>query len=140
MKPKHLPKIFSSFPSLRFPFFWNEDLEEWNFPTEQSSGLSIYEDDRSIFVEAAVPGMKIENIEILLDQGILFVKAEKEEDKKEGLKFHRKSISSYSYRIAIPGEIDESKEPEATYKDGIMKLKFAKLKSTKPKKITIKES
>lgn len=48
-------------------------------------------------------------------------------------------MKSFSYRVAVPGEIDESKEPDAICKDGILKVIFSKTKEGTSKKIPIKE-
>jgi len=43
----------------------------------------------------------------------------KEEETKEK-KYYRKATSSFSYRVAVPGEIDQNKEPYASCRNGVM--------------------
>jgi HSP20 family protein len=105
-----------------------------------SSGLTVSEDVQSVYVEAAVPGLEPKNVEVTYDKGVLWIRGrqeEKEEDKQK--KFYRKASSSFSYRVAVPGTIDESKEPEASVKNGVMRVAFAKQPEVQPRKITIKE-
>jgi HSP20 family protein len=121
-----------------FPFSLEED-ENWPIESANASNLSIYEDENHVFVEAAIPGLKPEEIEVTFEKGILWIKAERrqeEEDKKK--KYYRKAVSAFSYRVAVPGQIDTTHEPDASYKDGIMKVVFNKTKQTQPKKITVK--
>lgn len=121
-----------------FPFSLEED-ENWPVESTHASNLSIFEDENHVYVEAALPGLKPEEIEVTFEKGILWIKAERrqeEEDKKK--KYYRKAVSSYSYRVAVPGQIDSGHEPEASYKDGIMKVAFSKTKQVQPKKITVK--
>lgn len=137
---EELPK--KVFPRSRFPFSLFENIEDdWDFHEFTSpSGLSVSEDDQHVFIEAALPGIKIDEIEMTFDKGILWIKAEKKEeteDKKK--KFYRKAMSSFSYRVAVPGEIEESKQPEASCKNGILKVTFSKTKGGTSKKIPIKE-
>lgn len=129
-------EMISTSPFWRFPQIWEE--EENLLPsTTTISGLSIYEDEKNIYVEAAVPGIDPKNVEVTYDKGILWVKAEKEEEEK-GKKYYRKASSSYSYRVLVPGNLDPNKEPQADVKNGIMTVAFTKTAEAKPKKIQIK--
>lgn len=139
---KFLPKSFWSFPRLRFPFSLLEDEEnDWELQEFSSlSGLSVSEDDEHIYVEAALPGIKSEEVDMTFNKGILWIKAEKKEeseDKKK--KYYRKAMSSFSYRIAVPSDVDENKEPEALCKNGVLKITFFKAKKGPSKKIQVKE-
>jgi HSP20 family molecular chaperone IbpA len=64
--------------------------------------------------------------------------SQKQEEKNEQKKYYRKAASSFSYRVAVPGDIDENKEPEVTCKNGVIKTVFAKRPEIEPKKLTIK--
>lgn len=135
------PRSFWSFPRLRHPFSLLENIEDdWDLHEFTSpSGLSISEDDQHVYVDAALPGIHPDEIEMIFDKGVLWIKAEKKEeteDKKK--KFYRKAMSSFSYRIAVPGDIDESKQPDAVCKQGILKVTFSKAKKGTSKKIPIK--
>ncbi len=104
-----------------------------------SSGLSVSEDDKKVYVEAAIPGLEPKEVDVTFDKGVLWIRGNKhEEEKDEQKKFYRKASSSFSYRIAVPGDIDESKDPEATHKNGIMKVSFHKKPQVEPKKIAVK--
>ncbi len=131
-----IPRRFLSFPSL--PDFWDED-EEWLTAPSTQSGLSVYEDDNKVYVEAAVPGIDPKNVDVTFQDGYLWVRGEsKEEEENKKKKYYRKATKSFSYRVAVPGDIDESKEPEATYKHGVMTIAFAKSPKAQPKKIQVK--
>ncbi len=130
-----------SFPSLRFPFsLLGENEDEWLQDFSESSGLSVYEDDNHVYIEAALPGIKPDEIEMTFEKGILWIKAEKEEEQEDrSKKYYRKSTGSFSYRVAVPGTIDEGKSPEAICKSGILKVTFSKTKKNEVRKIPIKE-
>ncbi|SCC90849.1 Small heat shock protein C4 [Chlamydiales bacterium SCGC AG-110-P3] len=129
-------------PFTRFPSLFDEEngffSDLMKFSGE--SGLSICDDNGTVVVEAAVPGLKPDDIEISLDSGTLWVKgqkSEKEEDKKR--KYYRKSSRSYSYCTSLPDTVDTEKDPKAQCEDGILKITFTKKKNTEPKKIKIKK-
>lgn len=141
-----VPSSRTLFPSIyKYPFsFFPELFEEIendmveNFTTVPS-GLTVYEDEANLYVEAALPGLQSADIEVTLDKGVLWIRGEKKEteaDKKK--KYYRKASFNYSYRVLLPGEINETQEPKATYKDGIMTVSFSKSTGGKPKKINIK--
>lgn len=140
MVRKPVASSFWSFPMFRFPFSnFEEDEETWVQGYSEPSGLSVSEDEDNVYVEAAVPGLKPDDIEISYNQGILWIKGEKKEETDgKSKKFYRKAMSAFSYRVAIPGAIDESKPPEASYKHGMIHVAFAKAKLNQPKKIPIK--
>ena len=130
-----IPSSFWSFPAFRFPSLWED--EERGLITGISNNLSVSEDEKNVYVEAALPGIDPKDIEVTFDKGILWIKGEaKEEEKKK--KYYQKASRSFSYRVAIPGEINESIEPEAKCKNGVMMITFAKSPKTQPKKITVK--
>lgn len=123
-------------PSLLSSSLWEED--EALLPSTTSiNSLSISEDEKNIFVEAAVPGLNSKEVEVTFDKGILWIKGEKiEEEKKK--KYYRKATSSFSYRIIVPGEIDQNIEPTAEVKNGIATVTFTKFAKSQPKKIAVK--
>lgn len=135
--------FFNTFrmPSL-FDLDWDEDrwLNLFNDTgSNLSSGLSVSEDDKHVYVEAAVPGVDPDKVEVTYDKGVLWIRGEQEqknEDKNK--KFYRRASTSFSYRMAVPGEVDMSKDPQATYKNGIMKVTFDKVPEAQPKKIAVK--
>jgi len=130
-----------SFPSLRFPFslFDGEEEEGWLQEFSDLSGLSVYEDENNVYVEAALPGVKPEEIEMTFDRGILWIKAQKKEETEDSKKkFYRKAAASFSYRVAVPGNIDENRQPDAICKHGMIRVIFSKTKETHPKKIPVK--
>ncbi len=141
MSRKLIPRSVWSFPAFRFPFSMLEDVDEegWGGEFSDLSGLSVSEDEKHVYVEAALPGIKPEEVEVTFEKGVLWIKAEKKEESGDkGKKFYRKATSSFSYRVAVPGNIDESSQPEATIKHGMIHIAFAKTQKTQPKKIPIK--
>jgi len=120
----------------RIPSYPTLDVFDEDTQSVIPGGLSISEDDSHVFVEAALPGLDAKDIEITFDRGVIWIKGEtKEEDKKR--KYYRKSTSSFSYRVAVPGNLDQAAEPKATYANGVMTVAFAKSPVSQPKKIAI---
>jgi len=130
-----VPRRFLSFPMADF---WEDD-DAWMSTSSTPSGLSVHEDDKNVYVDAAVPGIDPEDVEVLFQDGYVWIRGEaKEEEKDKEHKYYRKAARSFSYRVAVPGEIDATKEPEASYRRGIMTVRFAKAPKAQPKKIAVK--
>ncbi len=125
-----------SYPLMRFGGL-NDDVS-WMKQSGAVSGLSITEDEGNVYVEAAVPGVKAEDIEISYYQGVLRISGEQNDEERKERKSYTKMTSSYSYQVAIPGEVDLTSDPEATCADGIVTVTFSKVKAAVPRKIAIK--
>ncbi len=134
-------------PFLTNPLFSMSDLEDFfkeDFFTGQPSkggGVSVYEDEKKVHVEASVPGLSPEDIEVTFEKGLLWIRGEKkeEEDKKEGdVKYHTRASTSFSYRVYLPTKVEETSTPEAVCEKGVVKISFAKAKTSSPQKITVK--
>lgn len=135
-----VPNNFFLNPYFRIPSLWSEE-DDWLTTSSSNSGLSISEDDKNIYIEAALPGIESKNIEVTFHEGYLWIRGEEsEEEKDKNKKYHRQATKSFSYRVAIPGEIDQNVDPEANYKNGVMKVTFAKSPKLQPKKIQVKTS
>ncbi len=132
-----VPRRMWSFPTLSRIF---EDDEDWANVPSAGSGLSVSEDEKNVYVEAALPGINPDDIEVTLQDGYVWVRGEaKEEEKDKNRKYYRQASRSFSYRVAVPGDIDHAKEPDATYENGVMKVTFAKSPEIQPKKIKVKQ-
>lgn len=127
-----IPKSLFTFPSI-----WN-DQDDWLTAPSSPSGLSVSEDKDKIYIEASLPGINPENIEITSQDGYLWIRGElKEEERDSNRKYYRQATKSFSYRVAVPGDIDHRIDPVATYKHGIMTVAYMKSPAAQPKKIKV---
>ncbi len=134
-----VPNRLLSFPSISMPSIWNDE-DEWITAPSTPSGLSISEDENKVYIEASVPGINPQNIDVTFHDGYLWIRGEtKEEEKDKNRKYYRQATKSFSYRVAVPGELDASQEPNATYKHGVMTVTFQKSPKVQPKKIQVKQ-
>lgn len=105
--------------------------------------MNVREEEKEFMVELAAPGLKKEDFNIILDNGILTVSAEKEnrkEEEKEGFINREFSYDSFMRSVSIPESVDEDKEISAKYEDGVLKLKLFKkegMETKKPKTIRV---
>lgn len=135
-----VPRGFWSFPSQRMSSLIDEidDLLPIT-QTNTASALSVSEDDKHIHIEVAMPGVEPDDVEVTLDRGTVWIRGQaREEEKNKKRKYYRQAARAFSYRIAVPGDIDSNAKPEAEYRNGIVMVTFPKAASSMPQKITVK--
>lgn len=134
------PRSFWSFPSFRIPSILDMENEEneWMTIPGFSNGLTIAEDEAKVYISASLPGVKQDDVDITFDKGNLWIKGEVKEIENDPKKYYRKASNTFSYRVRVPGELDQNLEPEAIYENGVMTIAFSKVPKSPPKKIQIK--
>lgn len=124
------------FPSL-LSSFWDDDDGFAQIPS--TNGLAVSEDDKSVYVEAHLPGIDPKDVEVTLQDGYVWIRGEaKEEEENKKRKYYRQASRAFSYRVAVPADADTNTEPAATYKNGVMTVAFNKSAATQPKRIAVK--
>ncbi|MDQ3098769.1 MAG: Hsp20/alpha crystallin family protein [bacterium] len=136
MSSELVPSSAWSFPLMRFSSLMDDD--SWLKQSSVPSGLSITEDEEYVYIDAALPGVKTDDIDISYHNGILRVIGEVKDEDKQSRKSYHKMTSAFSYQIAVPGEVDLNADPEASCADGVLTVAFPKTKASTPKKIMIK--
>lgn len=126
---------FDPLQIMRWPSVWDE--EDWS-GTIADSNLDIYETANEVVVRANVAGISLDKVEITYEKGVLWIRGEEENEENEGKKYYRKASRSYSYKVAVPGNIDVKKDPDAVIEDGVVKITFTKAEEDKPKRISVK--
>ncbi len=130
-----IPANFWRFPMMPFSSIMDE-MEDLMPTSNLFNGLAVSEDEKNVYIEAAVPGVEGKDIDVTFNKGVLSVKAEKKEEEK-GKTYHRRANRSFLYRVVLR-DVDQKAEPQARYKNGIMTVTFVKEASAKPKKIAVK--
>jgi HSP20 family protein len=120
-----------------------EDL--WRTPFETALGqmeypaVNVSEDDRNITVEAELPGMDSNDIDISLQNNMLVLQGEKkfEDEQKQG-NYQRieRSYGSFSRTIPLSSSVDED-NVKASFKNGILTVTLPKQEKAQGKKIAI---
>lgn len=102
--------------------------------------MDVSERDGEFVVKAEMPGIKKDDIEISLENGVLTISAEtrSETEEKEGERVIRQErrYGKYLRSLRLGKEIDE-KQVKASYKDGVLELVLPKAEAVKPKKISV---
>lgn len=82
--------------------------------------FGVYKEDKNLCLEADVPGLSREDLDINVDDRVLTIKGE---TKKEDTKSYRKY--SFTKQYILPDGLDiNTHPPEAELIDGILRVKF----------------
>ena len=102
--------------------------------------LDVVERDHEFIVRAEMPGVKKDEIEVSLENGVLTIGAEtnSQSEEKDGDRVIRQErrYGKYVRSLRIGKDIDD-KKVKAAYKDGILELTLPKAETVKPKKINV---
>ncbi|HJZ50386.1 MAG TPA: Hsp20/alpha crystallin family protein [Roseiflexaceae bacterium] len=101
--------------------------------------LDLSETPESYLVEAAVPGLKPEDVEITLENNVLTIKGETRQevdDKKRN--FHRieRRFGSFQRTIGLPSTV-KADAIQASLTNGVLRLEIPKAEEVKPRKISV---
>lgn len=123
----------------RWPSIWDdEDFPNLLPNVNAGSNLEVYESKDEVVVKANVAGISTEDVDITFEKGVLLIQAaSKSEQKDEDKRYFSRLSSSYSYKVAVPGDIDHNAEPTAEVDNGIITVTFKKAEQAKPKKLTV---
>ena len=104
--------------------------------------VDVSEDEKAIYIDADMPGMKKEDVKISMDEDVLTISAERTHEEEEKKKdYHRveRSYGSMSRSFSL-GENVDLDHVDATYENGELRVVVMKKEPTekKAKEITVK--
>jgi len=115
-------------------------------PSSESEGgglvpaIDVHENDHSYTVRAEMPGVKKDDIDVTVQDGILTINAESKyehEEKEKGRVIRQeRRYGKYVRSIRLGRDIDSDKV-KANYKDGVLELVLPKVEEVQPKKISV---
>jgi HSP20 family protein len=131
----------SSFPA-SFRFFedaLNDLIQEPANGRPWTPSVDILETQNELIVKADLPEVKLEDIAIHLENGILSLKGERKfEHKEDKAGYHRmeRGYGVFARNFAIPETVDAEKVL-AAFKDGVLTVTLPKKEVAKPRAIKV---
>ncbi len=121
--------LFERFFGRSFPF-----ARVQNYPA-----INIYHDTDNLYVTAELPGIKIQDLDITLEEDSLTIKGQKSSDSGDDINYYRKEreIGQFNRVVSLPIRI-VPENGKATLKNGVLVITLPKAEEAKPKKIEIK--
>lgn len=123
-------------------FFDDDDWPNWPEISSTNKGLDIYETEDAVVVEAAVPGVPEDKVDVSIEGNVLTISAKHEEteEKKEKKKtvYKESRQTSFSYSTNLPRMVDATKA-KAEVENGVVTITVPKTEEEKPKRIEVKK-
>lgn len=113
---------------------WSGRQESW------VPAVDVFDTQDAVVLKAELPGMKVDDIEIEVDDNVLTLKGERTfEEKIDDERYYRveRRYGSFQRSLALPQGV-KADEIQATYEDGVLQVTVPKAEAEKPKRIEVK--
>lgn len=109
--------------------------------TGWTPALDLYQTNDDVVAVVELPGMRKEDIELSLQDGILTISGERKDETSEDDKTARteRFVGKFRRSISLPTRVNTN-QVNATYKDGILTITLPKAEEVKPKQIQVNVS
>ncbi len=101
--------------------------------------VDVLEDDNNIIVQAELPGVKDEDVEVRIENNLLTISGERKlenEERKDNFLRVERAYGRFYRSFTLPGNIDPD-NVNATFENGMLKITIPKREEAKPKQIKI---
>ena len=118
--------------------FWSNFQRQTQLFSGWSPALDIYQNNDNVIARVELPGMRKEDIEISLHDGMLTISGERKAESSEGDKAERteRYVGKFRRSVSLPAQVDAGKV-SANYRDGILTVTLPKAEEAKPKQIQV---
>ncbi len=101
--------------------------------------INVWENGDNVYVEAEVPGLKSEHLEISVVGDELTLKGSRSAVDNESAAYHRRErgLGGFTRVVRLPSAV-ESNSVEAALSDGVLRLTLPKAEAAKPRKIHVR--
>jgi len=102
--------------------------------------LNVYQKDNDVIVEASLPGIRPEDIDVSVSGRDLTIRAERKESKEvkdEDYYYREIAAGRFMRQVTLPTEVQPDKG-EATYENGVLRLRLPVTEAAKETHLQIK--
>jgi HSP20 family protein len=102
--------------------------------------LDLWEDEDNLYVEAELPGMELDDLEIFVNgDDQLSIKGKRKPPQIEKAAWHRqeRGFGSFSRLMSLPQYVDADKV-QAEFNSGVLTISLPKKEEVKPRRIEVK--
>lgn len=100
--------------------------------------VNVWEDAESYSVEAELPGLKAEEVNIEVRGRELTISGERRLPTHEGGRWHRRErgVGRFAKTLTLPGDFD-AQQVQASLERGVLSIRLAKLEAARTRQITV---
>jgi HSP20 family protein len=110
-------------------------------PRRWVPALDVTESKDAYHIDVEVPGLRPEDINVTVDQGMLTVQGERRSEEEKGDRsYHRveRRYGAFRRSISLPRDVDASRV-QANYDNGVLRLEIPKSEGSQAKRIEVKQ-
>ena len=125
---------------------WHQDLDNWfNWNTENEAPLhfkpsvDVRETENEFLLQADLPGIDKKDIEVKVEDGILYMSGKREStqnEQKDGYRYRERQYGSFERRFSL-GDHIAIENIKASHENGVLTLTLPKREEAKPKQIEV---
>jgi len=101
--------------------------------------MAMWEDDDHIFIEAELPGVSDQDVDVTVHNGMLFIRGERKPEEGRRYLFNSRSYGRFERVVTLP-EAVKADEVQATLTNGVLLIDLPKSPEARPRKIELKTS
>src|ERR1700704_5714189 len=104
-----------------------------------SPSVDIYETENELILKADLPDVKLEDIEVRVENQTLTLKGERKFEEDASVRgYHRieRSYGTFTRSFTVPTTVD-SEKVSAEFKNGVLTVKLPKKEAAKPRQVKI---
>jgi HSP20 family protein len=103
-----------------------------------SPAVDILETENELVVKADLPEVRLEDIDVRVENQILTIKGERSLEGDSDRRYHRRerSYGAFTRSCTVPNSID-TERVSADYKNGVLTVNLPKKEAAKPKQVKI---
>jgi len=117
--------------------FLSDALRTVTAPSSWVPACNAYEDEHGLWLQCALPGMDRNDIELLVEDGVLTIRGEHRQDDAARTYLSREiNWGPFARSFRVPENVDIHKIV-AHYKDGMLTVELPKREEAKPRRITV---
>jgi len=98
--------------------------------------VALWDDEDHFFIEAEMPGVRDEDVDVTVHNGMLFIRGERRPEEGRRYLYNSRSFGRFERFMNLPEAVNTD-DVQATLKDGILSITLPKSPEAKPKKITL---
>lgn len=121
-----------------FEDFYRDAAPQWGEDSNRFPAVNIWDDGEAAHLEAELPGVKLEQVEVLVSGNELRLTVRREGPANGQHTWHRRErlVGSFTRAFTLPWELNPD-QVEARLKNGVLTVNLLKAQSAKPRKIKL---
>lgn len=101
--------------------------------------ISLWHDEDHIYVEADLPGMSDQDVEVTVHKGVLSIRGERKPEEGRQYLYNGRTWGRFERAITLPDEVNAD-AVQAELSNGVLRLTLPKSPETRPRKIALRTS